>query len=156
ETQPLPNQIAYYVSHFPKWVLRIGIVSVFLLEILVPFLIFGPPTVRLAGFYLMIFLQLLILLTGNYAFFNTLTIALCLPLLMDVQFPIEFSGLYLILTCFAAGMILLNALIISRLFVPLPRFDRFWQKLMPFYLSSSYGLFARMTTERNEIIVEGS
>lgn len=157
ETQPLPNRVAYYVSRLPKWFSRFSLIFVLFLEIIVPFFIFGPAEVRLMGFDLLVLLQVLIMLTGNYAFFNTLTIALCIPLLMDVA-PVFnlYSPLEWIMSAFAFAMIILNAFVIARLFVSLPRFDAFWSRLAPYYILNSYGLFARMTTQRNEIIVEGS
>ena len=48
-----------------------------------PFLIFGPRRLKQIAALGTIVLQMLILLTGNYTFFNYLTIALCLFLLDD-------------------------------------------------------------------------
>ena len=56
---------------------------VFLVELVVPFLIFAPRRIRIFAAWAMIVLQVLILLTGNYAFFNLLTISLCLFLMDD-------------------------------------------------------------------------
>jgi hypothetical protein len=55
----------------------------FVIELAVPFLIFGPRRLRQAACLLFVALQVLIFLTGNYCFFNLLTIALCLLLLDD-------------------------------------------------------------------------
>ena len=55
----------------------------FAVEIVAPFLIFTPRRIRFFGCGAIVFLQILILLTGNYTFFNFLTIALCLLLLDD-------------------------------------------------------------------------
>jgi hypothetical protein len=55
----------------------------FALELIVPFFIFGPRRLRLIAFVALTMLQLLIILTGNYCFFNLLTIALCVLLLDD-------------------------------------------------------------------------
>jgi lipase maturation factor 1 len=48
-----------------------------------PFLIFMPRKIRHLGAWFMIGLQVLILITGNYTFFNILAIALCLFLFDD-------------------------------------------------------------------------
>ena len=53
------------------------------IEIGAPLLIFAPRRIRFLGAALLAGLQLLILLTGNYTFFNWLTLALCLTLLDD-------------------------------------------------------------------------
>ena len=55
----------------------------FVIELAVPFLIFAPRRLRFLGCGLLTLLQVWILLTGNYCFFNLLTLALCLLLLDD-------------------------------------------------------------------------
>jgi hypothetical protein len=55
----------------------------FLIELGAPFLIFAPRRIRFLGFFPLVVLQVLILLTGNYCFFNLLTMVLCLTLLDD-------------------------------------------------------------------------
>ena len=53
------------------------------IELGAPFLIFAPRRLRFCGGAAIACLQILILLTGNYTFFNWLTLALCLLLLDD-------------------------------------------------------------------------
>ncbi len=53
----------------------------------VPFFIWAPRRVRHLACALFVLLQLLIALTGNYCFFNLLTIALCLLLIDDAVWP---------------------------------------------------------------------
>ena len=55
----------------------------FAIELGAPWLIFAPRRIRFFGGAAIASLQTLILLTGNYTFFNFLTIALCLLLLDD-------------------------------------------------------------------------
>jgi hypothetical protein len=52
-------------------------------EIIAPFFIWGPRRPRLTAAGLVVFLQIAIAVTGNYCFFNLLTIALCLLLIDD-------------------------------------------------------------------------
>jgi lipase maturation factor 1 len=83
ETQPLPTWIGWYAHQLPAWAQMASAAAMFGIELFVPFLIFAPRRLRhfaclvLAGF------QALIFLTGNYCFFNLLTVALCLLLLDD-------------------------------------------------------------------------
>ena len=53
------------------------------IEVAIPFLIFFPRRLRMFGAWCLIGMQVLILLTGNYTFFNLLTIALTLFLFDD-------------------------------------------------------------------------
>jgi predicted DCC family thiol-disulfide oxidoreductase YuxK len=83
ETQPLPTWIGWYAHHLPAWFHKCEVVAVFAVELVVPFLIFLPRRPRQFGCVLLLAFQLIIVLTGNYCFFNLLTIALCLTLLDD-------------------------------------------------------------------------
>ncbi len=77
-TQPLPNPLAYYVYRSPAWLLDGMTAGTLAIELGAPFLLFGPRLARQIGAALLMLLQLLIILTGNYAFFNLLALALCL------------------------------------------------------------------------------
>ncbi len=83
ETQPLPNLVSWYVHQLPVWFQVFSAAGMFAIEGLVPFLIFGGRRARFFGFWILVGFQGLILLTGNYCFFNLLTIALCFLLLDD-------------------------------------------------------------------------
>jgi hypothetical protein len=82
-TQPLPTPVAWYMQQLPGWFQEASVVVMFAIELGSPFLIFAPRRVRFfAGFWI-VFLQVMILLTGNYTYFNLLAIALCVLLLDD-------------------------------------------------------------------------
>lgn len=167
ETQPIPNRVAYYLHQQPRWFSKVSEVSVYFFELVTPFLIFGTNEMRVIAFFLLVFFQFLIAVSGNYAFFNLLSFALCIPLLDNVSlqwlsgaYPYELTPhnkfVELSLNGVGIGLIILNILQLIRLFIHHPYVERFLQKIGPYYISNSYGLFAMMTTVRNEIIVEGS
>src|SRR5439155_19833143 len=83
ETQPLPPWTAWTVHHLPPAALRFATVSTLVAEGLVPFLVLLPRLPRRLGAYILIGFQGLIVATGNYGFFNLLTIALCVTMLDD-------------------------------------------------------------------------
>ncbi|KAG8192356.1 hypothetical protein JTE90_029090 [Oedothorax gibbosus] len=84
ESQCIPTPLAWYAHHLPKWFLKLGVVATFVIEIPIPFLFFSPiRSLRLFSFYAQVFFQFLILLTGNYNFFNLLTLVMCLSLVDD-------------------------------------------------------------------------
>jgi hypothetical protein len=60
----------------------------FIVELAIPFLFFAPRRLRVFGAAITVFLQVVILLTGNYTFFNWLALALCLTLLDDFALEI--------------------------------------------------------------------
>jgi len=83
----------------------------FAIELVLPFLLFAPRRLRLTAAAGIAVLQVVIALTGNYGFFNLLTL------------------------------------------IPLASANN---HVAPFRTINGYGLFAVMTTERREIIVQGS
>jgi len=83
ETQPIPSLASWYVHGLPEWFQRMSVAGVFFFELVLPFFIFAPRTWRRWGCAGLALFQLLILLTGNYGFFNWLAILLCLLLLDD-------------------------------------------------------------------------
>uniref|UniRef100_A0A2R5LLL9 Lipase maturation factor n=1 Tax=Ornithodoros turicata TaxID=34597 RepID=A0A2R5LLL9_9ACAR len=84
ESECIPTPAAWFFHHLPSWLLRLGVVLTYVVEIFVPFLFFVPlRSVKNLSFYSQVIFQALILLTGNYNFFNLLTIVLCLSLIDD-------------------------------------------------------------------------
>lgn len=85
ETQPLPTWIGWHAHHLPEWFHRLSTLGMFGAELVVPVFIFLSPRARMrrtAAVALILF-QVAIALTGNYGFFNLLTVVLCLSLLDD-------------------------------------------------------------------------
>ena len=80
---PLPTWIGWYAHQLPVGFQKFSVLVMFFIELAVPFLIFAPRRLRFFGCCLLLLFQTLILLTGNYCFFNLLTIALCWLLLDD-------------------------------------------------------------------------
>lgn len=198
QTQPLPTWIGWYAGQLPLWFQKCSCLAMFGVELGAPFLIFAPRRLRFGGGAAIAFFQILILLTGNYTFFNWLTLALCLLLLDDFALARLIPGK--LLTCRDVGapgtaqaktesntkrtgtalgapndglrwpkaVTIPLAVVVTMLylfqisltvgvrpaaFYPVAVVDG-W--LEPFRTFNGYGLFAVMTTERREIIVEGS
>jgi len=168
-TQPLPNPGGWLAGQFPERVLRLMTLGMFLIEFGAPWLLFGPRNLRLLGASLIALLQLCIALTGNYGFFNLLTIALCVLLIDDRVWPWEprtdqggslpicpEPSIGRLLTGFGAALIFLLSLVPMPLIPKPPLLAAVYEALEPLRLVNGYGLFAVMTRQRDEIIVEGS
>ena len=183
ETQPLPTPLAWYVFHFPGWFHRASVGFVFFVELLMPFLILAPRRLRHFAAGAIISLQILIFLTGNFAFFNLLTIALCiflfddaalankLPKRITLRLPPQSHAPEAVLharrharwrtafyAAFAGFVLLISAYVsIDELTaVRWPVFETLARAVGPFEIINTYGLFANMTTTRPEIVIEGS
>ncbi|MGA2185969.1 MAG: lipase maturation factor family protein [Bryobacteraceae bacterium] len=170
-TQPLPTPLAWYLDQLPLWFQRASTTMVLVVELAVPFLILLPRRARMFGAACFIALQGTILLTGNYAFFNWLAIALCI-LLLDDQFlrrvrpsrlstrvpPKPRRTIKVMLAALSVLILLLNIGQFSRLLfgdAPGPLGDLL-HTTEPLGIVNSYGLFAVMTTTRPEIVIQGS
>ncbi len=174
-TQPLPTPLAWYAAHLPPTVLRFATGGVFFVELMLPFLMVFPRRLRFLAAYGILLLQSCILLTGNYNWFNLQTMLLCLLLFDDaalqkclpqrlVQAIVRRARtqhaktLSLVVGACAWALVFLSLVEMDLRFggsppVAVRKID---QWIEPLRLVSSYGLFAVMTTERDEIIVEGS
>ncbi|XP_042631574.1 lipase maturation factor 2-like [Cyprinus carpio] len=84
ETQCIPTPLAWFAHQLPVWFQKLSVVGTFVIEIAVPFMFFSPiRRHRLVAFYVQVLIQVFIILSGNYNFFNILTITLCMSLLDD-------------------------------------------------------------------------
>ena len=183
ETQPLPTVLGWWADHAPEWVGRVSTGFVLVVELLVPLLLWAPRRLRLAACALLIGLQVLIALTGNYAFFNLLTIVLALLLIDDAIWRSFGRRVFRLnrMTVAADGStadarrsapqrlpaiavlivtLPVNLMLIYSSFRP----DADWprvlaalqEKLEPLRIVNGYGLFRVMTKTRPEVEIEGS
>jgi len=183
ETQPIPAWTSWYAYQWPAWVHYWSTAGSLLIELAAPWLIFLPSRfarTRLIGCALMILLQAGIAATGNYGFFNVLTIVLYVALLDDRTLgrllpqrlarneqagevgPIAWRvGVNVV----AVGIAILSVMTVFREMDRTRRvrgpFDRGWPGMLltwvaPFNSVNGYGLFRVMTTARPEIVIEVS
>ena len=175
ETQCIPTPLAWYAHLLPLWFQKFSAAMMFGVELFIPFLIFTPRRLRFAGAWAIIGFQLLIALTGNYTFFNLLTIVLCISLFDDRALRrlvprslrvglqprvVTGTGGRILRVAFASAMLALNAIHLVRLFVPWDSIPQIVftavRDTAPFNVVNSYGLFRVMTKTRPEVEVQGS
>lgn len=162
QTQPLPNTWAWYVYKWPMSFHKASTYFMFIVELIVPFGLFFTDEIRAIAGLAIIGLQVIIWHTGNFSYLNHMTAAFSI---------IAFSNAYLYQTLAEPSNSLLNIFIsligIAFLFLQIirlwnhfkPRYQicskwLYW--LAPLHLVNRYGLFAVMTKERIEIVIEGS
>ena len=175
-TEPLPTPLAWYAAHLPASVLKAATAGIFVVELLLPFLIFCPRRLCFFAAFGILLLQSCILITGNYNWFNLQTMLLCLLLIDDAALqkilPRRLMGL---LSARAKPysprgpvMVIVGALALLIVFCSLvemddrfggepPAFAQTIDRLIePLHIVNAFGLFAVMTTQRDEIVIEGS
>jgi hypothetical protein len=180
-TTPLPTWIGYYAHHLPDWFHKAGVVMTFVFEIGFPLLIFFGRRFRIAAFVGLIGFQVVISATGNYGFFNILSVALCVPLLHDgfvrrlvpgrwrsrlEVTPSDDRSRYLkavelgVLVSLTSVVLMLSSFQMIGSFTSYQTLPETSLELLgwtrPTHAVNGYGLFRTMTTERPEIIIEGS
>jgi predicted DCC family thiol-disulfide oxidoreductase YuxK len=175
-TQPLPTPLAWYAAHLAPLVLIFATGATFFVELILPFLIFGPRRLRFFAAFGILMLQIGIAITGNYNWFNLQTMLLCLPLFDDAALQNLLPQRLVQLLPIQPGnnvprktvRVVVGALAVVIVFCSLVQMDeRFGgnppvvaqlvdRVVEPLHIVSSYGLFAVMTTKRDEIVIEGS
>ena len=175
QTQPLPTAVAWYAQKLPAWFQVASCAVMFAIELLGPLLIPAPRRFRHGAALALIALQLVIALTGNYAYFNLLSIGLCLTCLDDAWWrsvhwgvaepaggqPAQaarfkatavrwFAALAVGVTFFETAASLSPGAASS------PIVRAVGEVVDPLRSFNNYGLFAVMTTERPELVIEGS
>ena len=166
-SQPLPTVFAWWADKSPDWFKHFSVAFCLVVEIIVPFFIWAPRRPRLIAAGLVIFLQIAIGLTGNYCFFNLLTIALCLLLIDDSVTTTARPAIapYHRLSAYSAIAVIvvtlpINAWLIFTAFKPDAEWPRpiaaVYRHLQAFQIVNGYGLFRVMTKDRLEIVLEGS
>jgi len=85
ESQCLPTPLAWHAYNlFPVWLHKLSTAHTYVIEIVLVFLFFAPTaSLRKFTFFNQVLLMFLIMLTGNYNFFNLLFIGLCFSLADD-------------------------------------------------------------------------
>lgn len=175
ESQPLPTPLSWYAHHLPDIVLMSATGMTLIVELILPFFIFAPRRFRHIVAICFLIFQTTILLTGNYNFFNLLTLMICLFLFDDAAIKRLLSVRILSLISinnfptaakFAACLALFMAVI--SIYIGSTQIDRVMSRerhlpaslvhrlIAPFAIVNSYGPFAVMTRVRNEIVIEGS
>ncbi len=162
-TQPIPNTQAFFADKLPTLIQRLSTGAVFVLEVLVPFGIFGNDEVRFATFIGLLLLQVTIWFTGNFSFLNHMT-AVLVTLLVSNQFlfgtppPLQPTPWVLEIPLSIIGLILIALQVIRVLYhiVPTKLFEKILNLVWPFYLAHWHAIFAHMTKQRVEIIIEAS
>jgi predicted DCC family thiol-disulfide oxidoreductase YuxK len=175
-TQPLPTPLAWYAAHLSLGTLKALTAGTFFVELLLPFLIFCPRQLRFFAAFGILLLQSCILITGNYNWFNLQTMLLCLLLFDDAAvrriLPSRLRQLLppgaqrgspprrIRLTVATLALLIVFCSLVQmdlRFGGSPPAVAQTVDSLFePLHMVSGYGLFAVMTTQRDEIVIEGS
>jgi hypothetical protein len=164
ETQPMPNPLSWYFHHLPKRLHRLEVLGNHAAQLIVPFGLFLPqPVAAMAGTY-MIATQLYLVVSGNYAWLNWVTIVVAVAALPDWLLGplLPFAGRAVIEppAAFTAGAIGLTVLVAALSYQPvrnlLGRRQLMNYSFNALHIVNTYGAFGSVTRHRDEVIVEGT
>jgi hypothetical protein len=164
ETQPMPNPLSWYFHHLPKPIHRLEVLGNHVAQLVVPFGLFAPqPIAGICGLIVVVH-QVWLILSGNFAWLNWLTLALAIVAFDDRQLglvlPIQHAALeppavwYTALVLAATAVLLVLSYWPARNLVSRHQLMNFTYN--PLHLVNSYGAFGSITRERHEIVLEGT
>ena len=168
ETQPMPNPVSRTAHLLPKRVHRFETLGSHFVQLVVPFFLFAPQPVASVAAALVLLTQAWLVVSGNFAWLNWLTLVLAFSAVSDGAIAAVIPGLgpvlahgpsqspvAFVVVCVALGLLLLwlsrkPALnLLSRRQLMNASFNR-W------HLVNAYGAFGSVTQQRSEVIVEGT
>lgn len=165
ETQPMPGPLSWFFHHLPKPLHRVEVAGNHFAQLLVPFALFAPQPVASAAAAIVIATQLWLVLSGNFAWLNWVTIVLAFGVIDHAAFasvlpmpdvpaspetPLWFACLVIAFTALTAFLSYwpVRNMISSH--------QRMNASFNPFHLGNSYGAFGSIGRVRMEVVVEGT
>jgi len=169
ETQPVPGPLSLLFHRLPKVIHKGSILFNHFVELIVPFGFFLPaPFCYWAGGFAILF-QVILILSGNLAWLNYITIVLALSCFDDLFFsqfiPSTFNSLeawsftpmgdiqFTILAAITAFLLYLSIRPVKNLISTWQIMNTSFDTL---HLVNTYGAFGSITKSRNEIIISGT
>ena len=164
ETQPLPSPLSTLWHHLPSAVLHGGVLVNHVVELVVPFGLFGPRPVRLAAGAITVAFQLFLALSGNLSTLNWLSIVIALwcfddealgrlgrrPAAPLLPAPRTATVVPVVL---AVVVGILSVGPVLNLLSPDQRMNASFD---PLHLVNTYGAFGTVGRTRRELSIEGS
>ncbi|MEU6477451.1 lipase maturation factor family protein [Streptomyces sp. NPDC047017] len=158
ETQPMPGPLSWFFHRLPGPLHKVETAANHVTQLVVPVLLFAPQPVATAAASLMILTQLWLVLSGNFAWLNWITIVLALS---AVRWPggapsgVPGAPLWyeVVVLAVAALLVFLSHRpvlnMVSRRQVMNRSFD-------PLHLVNTYGAFGSVSRVRYEVVLEGT
>ena len=153
ETQPLPNPLSRVFHRFPQPVHRLSVAFSHFVQVVAPFGLFAPQPIASIAAALAISQQLLLIVSGNYAWLNWLTVVLGIvgfSRLGPIPHATPWDWIVIALGVFTLALSIRPAL---NFFSPNQAMNYCWNR---FHLVCAYGAFGSITKERYEVVIEGS
>ncbi|MDQ1369385.1 MAG: hypothetical protein QOF20_1738 [Acidimicrobiaceae bacterium] len=169
ETQPLPGPLSWYFHHLPPRVHKAEVLGNHFAQLVAPALLFAPQPVPAIAGAVIVITQAWLVLSGNFAWLNVLTIVLAFSCFSDryAHLVVPDSLRPAPAAALAAGpgwwqgaVVALALLIVVLSRFPVRNMASRRQMMNssfdPFHLVNTYGAFGRVTKRRYEVVIEGT
>lgn len=178
ETQPMPNPLSWWFHHLPKPLHRVEVLGNHVAQLVVPFLLFAPQPVAAWAAAVVVVTQLWLVLSGNFAWLNALTLVLAFSAVGDTAVGLPGAAVPTIFgnpaaaaarpggtlvpgspDWFTAVVLGMGVLMLVLSWRPLKNLLSPNQAMNASFnrwrLGNAYGAFGSITRDRLEVVVEG-
>jgi lipase maturation factor len=165
ETQPMPGPLSWFFHHLPKPLHRVEVVGNHFAQLIVPFGLFAPqPVASIAG-AIVVITQLWLVISGNFAWLNWLTILLGCSVIdassAAAVLPIPKQPALVAAPPWFAGLVIMfTVLTVMLTWYPvrnmISRRQRMNMSFNAYHLINTYGAFGTIGRTRREVVIEGT
>jgi hypothetical protein len=166
ETQPMPGPLSWFFHHLPRPLHRVEVVGNHVAQLVVPFGLFAPAPIASVAAAIIAVTQVWLVLSGNFAWLNWLTIVLAVSVIDTSTLAAVFgvtppSDVPATQPHWYVGLVVVfAALIVVRSWYParnlVSRRQRMNRSYDPLHMVNTYGAFGSVSRTREEVILEGT
>ncbi|HSJ36535.1 MAG TPA: lipase maturation factor family protein [Acidimicrobiia bacterium] len=159
ETQPMPGPTSPWFHHRPASIHRVEVLANHFSQLVVPFALFLPQPVAGVAAVIVVVTQGYLMISGNYAWLNLLTLLLAFGAIPDSWLPgldrpdsaLPSPSLTVVTIALAVVVLWLSRHPVRNLFGRAQRMNYAFNRL---HLVNAYGAFGSVTRRRQELILE--
>jgi hypothetical protein len=164
ETQPMPNPFSWYFHHLPRAIHRFEVLGNHFAQLVVPFFLFAPQPVAAVAGAIIILTQSWLMLSGNFAWLNAVTIVLGLTAfddhLLGYVLPVKPHAIAALPGWWQDLAVAVAVAVAALSYWPvrnmLSRRQLMNFSFNRFHFVNTYGAFGSITKARYEIVIEGT
>lgn len=158
ETQPMPGPLSWFFHHLPKPLHRVEVAVNHVTQLVVPFGLFAPQPVATIAGAIVVVTQLWLVISGNYAWLNWLTMVLAFSAIAGpasaTPLPAAAPTWFVVLVIgFSVLVVVLSYWPVRNLLSPQQRMNASFD---PLHLVNTYGAFGSIGRIRREVVIEGT
>ncbi|MEV4610995.1 lipase maturation factor family protein [Kitasatospora sp. NPDC049258] len=161
ETQPMPGPLSWFFHHLPRPLHRVEAAANHVVQLVVPFGLFLPGPAAGIAAALITVTQLWLVLSGNFAWLNWLTVALALSAVDARDLPLPSAPSSVSEPAWYQGLVIALTLLVAVLsYWParnlLSRHQQMNRSFNRLHLVNAYGAFGSVGRLRHEVVLEGT